>query len=226
MKVFAIRAEPALGATVETGIGYGLEIEGYPLSRVDPVLWETPPVEDFDGLLVGSANAFRHGGPALSQYERLPVLAVGETTAAIANMHGFTVEKTGDGGLQQLLDGLDGTPRRLLRLTGERNVDVVPPEGIEIAECVVYRTIEVPIDEEFAAKLAHKSLILLYSAGAAAHFAQECDRLAINRGKLSVAALGPRILDAAGGGWGDARYAEEPNENALLALAREMCHEM
>ena len=68
-------------------------------------------------------------------------------------------------------------------------------------------------------------LVLLHSAAAARHFATECDRLAIHRGDIRLAALGQRIAEAAGAGWAALRSAAEPNEAALLALAREMCHD-
>lgn len=223
-KVYAIRAEPGLSATVETGRGLGLDIRGYPLSRVEPVDWEAPSADRFDGLLVGSANAFRHGGRAIDNYLNLPVLAVGDSTAQMAQTFGFTVEKTGEGGLQALLDSLEDEPRHLLRLTGKRNVELAPPPGVRITERVVYRTIEQQISEEFAESLGGNALILLYSAGAAVHFSAECERLGLLREKIALAALGPRILAAAGKGWLETQHAVNPTETDLLALAREMCH--
>lgn len=223
-KIFAIRAEPGLSATIETGMGIELDIAGYPLSRVEAVHWDVPSTDRFDALLVGSANSFRFGGNSLAKLQRLPVFAVGEVTANMARTHGFTVEKTGEGGLQSLLDSLPDTPLRLLRLTGERNVALDPAPHIRISDRVVYRTVELSIPKDFASALSNKSLILLYSAGSAEHFAAECDRLNIARDTISLAALGPRILAAAGDGWAEARSAVNPTETALLALAHEMCN--
>ncbi|WFL76442.1 uroporphyrinogen-III synthase [Altererythrobacter arenosus] len=223
-RVFAIRPEPGLSATIETGEALGLQISGYSLSHVEPVEWHCPAETSFDGLLVGSANAFRFAGPQLRKLVDLPVLAVGKITADMAQVHGFAVEKIGEGGLQSLLDALPDSPRHLLRLTGERNVALNPPPGVSISEQVVYRTLELPMPREFARELADKSLVLLHSAGSAAHFAAECDRLGLAREMIALAAMGPRILAATGHGWAEARSAVNPRETALLALAREMCH--
>jgi len=76
-----------------------------------------------------------------------------------------------------------------------------------------------------AETLGEGALVLLHSAVAARHFGAECDRLAIVRKSIGIAALGPRIAAAAGEGWDRVRSASEPREAALLALAREMCHE-
>ena len=68
MRVFAIRAEPGLSATIEAGQALGLVVEGYPLAEVHPVAWEVPSETTFDALLLGSANAVRHAGPALARW--------------------------------------------------------------------------------------------------------------------------------------------------------------
>lgn len=222
-RILAIRPEPGLSATLAAGRDFDLEIRGFPLSRIEAVEWEAPPAHKFDGLLIGSGNALRHGGDALDAYTALPVLAVGEATAQIARAHGFTVEKTGSGGLQTLIEQLSDGSRHLLRLTGFRNVPLDPPCGIRITERIVYRSVDLPMDQELISDLRGKSLVLLHSAGAAEQFAVESDRCGIARDNVSLAALGPRILDAAGRGWADARSAVNPSENALLALAREMC---
>ncbi|MBS1240071.1 MAG: uroporphyrinogen-III synthase, partial [Proteobacteria bacterium] len=63
-----------------------------------------------------------------------------------------------------------------------------------------------------------------HSAEAARHFTAECDRLGLDRANIALAALGPRIAAAGGGGWREVRSAQSPREAALLALARDMCH--
>jgi uroporphyrinogen-III synthase len=77
---------------------------------------------------------------------------------------------------------------------------------------------------EMVGALTEGALILLHSAEAARHFASECERLGIDKGRIAIAALGPRIAVAAGSGWRDVRAAETPREAAILALARDMCH--
>jgi uroporphyrinogen-III synthase len=222
--VIAIRPEPGCSATVEAGCEVGLTIEGWPLFEVRPLAWEPPPPDAIDALLLGSANAIRHGGAALDTFRSKPVYAVGEATAAGAEAAGFPVAATGQGGLQALLGALGG-PLRLLRVTGAEHVPLVPPKGVRIETRIAYESVPLPLLPELAERLCEGALVLLHSAAAARHFAAECDRRGVARRAVSVAALGPRIASAAGEGWGEVRSAGEPREAALLALAREMCHD-
>jgi uroporphyrinogen-III synthase len=116
-------------------------------------------------------------------------------------------------------------PLRLLRLTGAEHVPVAPRPGLEIETRVAYESVPLPLPHAAASRLAGGALVLLHSAAAARHFAAECDRLDIARFGIRLAAMGPRIAAAAAGGWQEVRSASEPSETALLALARDMCHE-
>lgn len=218
-----IRPEPGCSATVAAARALGLEAQGEPLFEVRPREW-TMPEGGFDALLIGSANALRHGGPQLGGLTGLPVYAVGETTAEVARTAGFTVAASGQGGLQDLLDQLDPAHRRLLRLAGEERVELAPPPGIELIERVVYASEPLPMPDSLATALRDGGIVLLHSAAAARHFAAECDRLAIPRAALSLACIGPRVGAAAGSGWALIQSAAEPTDAALLALARGMCH--
>ena len=223
--VLVIRPEPGCTATVDAGRRKGLPIEACPLFDVRPLAWQPPSPDEIDALLLGSANAVRHGGPHLAALKAKPVYAVGEVTAAAAIAAGFGVVAAGRGGLQEMLEAAAGSPQRLLRLAGAEHVPVTPPPGIEIATRVVYEAAPLPLPEPVAQRLSDGALVLLHSAAAARHFARECDRLGAPRGKIALAAVGPRIAAAAGGGWAAVRATSAPREAALLALARDMCHE-
>jgi len=80
----------------------------------------------------------------------------------------------------------------------------------------------VPLAEVDAEMFKTPAIILLYSAASAQHFAKECKRLGVDCANISLAALGPRILAAAGSGWAEARAAPGPSESELLAMARDM----
>jgi uroporphyrinogen-III synthase len=80
--------------------------------------------------------------------------------------------------------------------------------------------------EGLVERLRGGALVLLHSAAAARHLGAECDRRRVPRSAIAVAALGPRIAQAAGAGWRDCRAAEEPRDVPLLALARDMCHDL
>jgi uroporphyrinogen-III synthase len=221
--ILAIRPEPGCSATIAAGKTAGLTITGCPLFEIAPIPWSLP-AGDFDGLLVGSANALIHGGPLVDNLVDKPVYAVGETTAEAARRRGFAIARAGRYGLQELVDELAGERLRLLRLAGRERVPLAPPEGIVVETVVVYEATPVPLPVSTAESLRGGGLVLLHSAAAGRHFASECDRLAVHRGDIRLAALSPRIAEAAGAGWAALRAAAAPNEAALLALAREMCH--
>lgn len=227
--IVTIRPEPGCTATVAAGAARGLAIEGWSLFDIEPVAWQAPDPGEVDGILLGSGNAIRHGGEALAALRGKPVYAVGGATAEVARQAGFAIAMEGEGLLQGVLDALAGRRLRLLRITGVEHVPVRPPPDIEIATRIAYASIARPMPDALARKLTGRlaggALVLLHSAAAARHFAGETDRLGLPRARIALAALGPRIADAAGAGWAQLRSAARPAEDALLALAGEMCHE-
>lgn len=174
-------------------------------------------------MLIGSANALRHGGEQLAAFRGLPVHAVGETTAATARDTGFAVERVGEGGLQALLDASLASIR-YLRLAGADRVALQVPPHISVTERVVYRSAARELPPDIARMLPGQFCVLLHSASAARHFVAECDRLGIERSTILLACLGPRIAAAAGEGWAGCQSAPQPSDAALLELARDMCH--
>ena len=220
--IFVIRPEPGLQSTLALGREMGLAIIGRPLFEVHPVGWDAPDASDFDALLLGSANALRHGGGALEGLQSLPVHAVGEATADAAREAGFTVAHVGKGGLQEVVDAAK-TPIRFLRLAGAEHVALDLPDGVEVDTREVYAVRPIPLTggDEISLR-ASDAVVLLHSAAAARHFAAEMDRRALDRGAISLACLGPRIADAAGKGWARCESAPQPDDASLLELAREM----
>lgn len=222
-----VRPEPGGAATLAQARAAGLDAVSFPLFAVQPVAWDVPPPDSFDALLIGSANSLRHGGPGLRQYHGKPAYAVGTATAQAAAAAGLAVVAIGNGGLQALLAQLVPGHRRLLRLAGRARVALVPPPGVALIERVVYDSITVPMPAGLARLLTSRALagavVLLHSAEAARHFAQSCDALQIPRERLRLAALGPRIGAAAGSGWAQVAIADQPDDAALLALARQLC---
>lgn len=223
LPLVAIRPEPGLSATLARARDMGLAVTGHPLSAAMPCAWDLPESPEFDGLLVGSGNVLRHGGDRLDRLHHLPVYAVGSATAQAARDAGFLVAAEGQGGLQQILDGLDHAPRHLLRLSGQTHVPLNIPPHIQLTEIVTYCIQHIAVDRELAEILTGGACVLLHSAGVAEHLGRELDRLNIARSKIYLAALGPRIAAAAGTGWGKVESAIVPGDSHLLALARDMC---
>ena len=191
---------------------------------VRPRAWDAPPAEGFDALLFGSANVLRHGGDALRFYRHLPVHAVGSETADVAREAGFDVARVGAGGLQALLDEA-AEPLRYLRLAGAAHVELEPPPGTMITMRVIYESVPLVMPGALAARLREGALVLIHSGEAARHFAAECDRLALARARIALAALAPRIAHEAGDGWARIGVALQPRDSTLLALALDMCQE-
>ncbi|WP_120717653.1 uroporphyrinogen-III synthase [Tsuneonella amylolytica] len=217
-----VRPEPGCSATVAAARAAGLEAIASPLFEIEPAGWTPPDPDQFDALLAGSANAFRHVSTGLSRLAALPVYAVGERTSEAAREAGFTVARTGNGDMQALVDALS-PPLRLLRLAGEVRTEIASPPGIEVAECVLYRAAPRVLAEEAARALREGGCAALHSGEAARRFAHECDRLDIPRTDVALVALSPRIAGAAGAGWGAVRTAPEVSDAALLVLAAQLC---
>lgn len=221
--IFVIRPEPGLQSTLQLARDMGLAAIGLPLFEVMPLQWDAPDAGDFDALLLGSANAMRHGGRALERYLSLPVHAVGEATAQAARDAGFTVGRVGEGGLQSVLDD-NQSPTRYLRLGGAEKVPLSPGRHA-ISERDVYEVRALPITGSAQVGLrTGTTCVLLHSAAAARHFGEEVDRLGFDRAAILLACIGPRVAAAAGGGWQACDSAPQPDDRALLALARDMCH--
>ena len=221
--LFVLRPQPGWAITADMARAAGLEVRGAPLTRIEPVEWEVPQAEDFDGLLIGSANVLRHGGSGLKQLDSLPVHAVGETTAMAAQTAGFMVAGTGRGGLQSVLDDLQDRRLHLLRLAGEDRVALTLPEGITMETCVVYRAVPEDLGEEELGALRRGGVVLLHSAGSASRLCELCARHVIERSRLDLVVIGPRVADACGGGWNSIHIAAAPTDVDMLALAESLC---
>ncbi len=225
--VIILRPEPGCAATVAAAHAMGLEAQGFPLFVAAPLAWEAPDPASFDALLIGSANAPRHAGAALTGFADKPAYAVGAATAAACVDAGLAVAGVADGGLQAALSMLHPGHRRLLRLAGQERVELTPPAGVTIIERVVYASNPLALPGPLALLVTARALpeivVVLHSAAAARHFAAEFDRLALPRARIKIAALAPRIAEAAGPGWAEVRTAGEVSDAALLALAAAMC---
>lgn len=224
ISIWVIRPEPGCAETVAAARALGLVAHPLPLSRISARDWQAPPPDEFDGLLLGSANALRHAGDAIHAYAGKPAWCVGEATADAARAAGLQIAAIGVGGLQQVLDACPPS-LHLLRLAGEEHTDLTVPVGIRITTRIAYGSQAVPLDPHSARQIGSGALVLLHSAGLGRHLASECARLELPRSAISLAALGPRIAAAAGPGWATVRSADHPRDAALLALARQMCHE-
>jgi uroporphyrinogen-III synthase len=212
-KLLLLRPEPGLSASAERARTLGLDVIACPLFKVEPVAWHAPGSDEYDALLLTSANAVRHGGADLERLKAIPAHAVGQATAAAARAAGFSVETVGQGDVVELLAKL-APSRRLLHLAGE---DHRAPDDPRIDRLIVYRS----------APIAAPRVPSLQGLVAAVHSARAGRRLAelvTDRARTAIAAISDAAADSCGIGWERVEVAEQPNDNSLLALAARLCH--
>jgi uroporphyrinogen-III synthase len=214
-RVIVLRPEPGASETVRKARERGLEAISVPLFELEPVSWQAPGPEQFDGLLLTSANAVRLAGEGLHGLRGLPVCAVGEATADAARNAGFRVAMTGDSGVAQLLAALPSGPR-LLHLCGADRKPVACATQT-ITEMVVYQSTPIEAPQLFAMS---GSVTLIHSPRAGERLAE----LVSDRASISIAAISPAAAEATGSGWKSVAIADRPTDEALLALAARLCN--
>jgi uroporphyrinogen-III synthase len=212
MRVLVTRPLPGGAATVARLRAAGHEALLAPLLELEAVDWDAPETAP-QAVMMTSAAAVRLAGAAALAYRAVPMFAVGAATAAAAREAGFADVRVGGSGVQDLLMAMaDAGIGTALHLAGEDRTAVDVPDSLTLAIRTVYRARLRPL-----AALPPVDFVLLYSARTAAHFAGEVDRLGAVRSSISVAAISPAALAAAGPGWRRAVAAESPDEDALLA---------
>ena len=217
--LLVLRPEPGASATAERARRLGLDAVAVPLFEVEKVEWAAPDATAFDALLLTSANATRFGGESLKALLGLPVHAVGKATADAAREAGFAVATVGDAGVGALLASLD--PKlALLHLCGQDR-RVAAGARQSLTSIIVYRSREIATP---GLKGIQGSVALIHSPRAGARFAALVDDAGVERGSIAVAAISPAAADAVGPGWNIVASAEMPNDDALLALAEELCN--
>jgi uroporphyrinogen-III synthase len=213
--VVVLRPEPGNTRTATALRERGLDVRQHPLFAVVPVYWTPPNPAGFDGLLLTSANAVRHGGAALDLFKRLPVVAVGAATAAAASEAGFAVAVTGDENARAVIaEARDRGFARLLHLAGRERAPT--EDGIEAV--TVYASDPVPVDPDVA-RTFEDTLVLLHSARAAAQLAEITGAGGVDRSRIALVAISAAVGRAVGEGWADVAIAAEPSDSAVIALA-------
>jgi uroporphyrinogen-III synthase len=215
--LLVLRPQPGNAATVAAAHALGLEAIAAPLFDIHPLGWTLPDRRP-DAVLMTSANAVRHGGSNLAALIDLPVYAVGAGTAEVARDAGFGRIVTGDGDVDAILalarrDGIAS----LLHLAG-RDHRAPATLDITIERRFVYAAEAVKMLPDIARDALPGAIALLHSPRAAALFARFVDPAAI-----TIAAISPATLAAAGDGWRASQVAERPTDASLLAVAAKLC---
>ena len=177
--ILVVRPEPGLASTLTAAEELGLNAVGYPLFEIQPVDWECPDPSKVEALLIGSANAIRHGGAALSSLTDKPVYAVGQATGDAALEADFKVATIGTGGLQNVLAQVPaGT--KLLRLAGAEHVPLEAPKDVSLVARVIYKAVPLELPEPLRALQELGLTVLLHSAAAARQFDRDSGACATN----------------------------------------------
>lgn len=213
MRLLVVRPEPGAAATAAKLRALGHEPIVVPLLATEALDWQ-PPASSPDAVIITSAAAVRHAGPAAAALQHVPLWCVGEATAAAARSAGWRDVAVGPGTLQGLLDQLAANgPRHLLHLAGEDRTPVTIPDALTITACTLYRARLLPLP-----MLVPVDGILLHSPRTARHVAAEWDRLGGRRDLVRLFAISPLALAAAGSGWRAGHAAPSPDDAALLAM--------
>jgi uroporphyrinogen-III synthase len=213
-RVIVLRPEPGASETVARARRLGLDAVAIPLFAIEPLPW-TAPADSFDGLLLTSANAVRVAGDGLAALRDLPVYAVGEATAAAAAGAGLQVAAAGSSGVDALLASIE-PELRLLHLCGEDRA-MATGASQTITAVPIYRA--APLDRPDFPALAD-TVVLIHSPRAGRRLAE----LAADRGTTMIAAISEAAAVAAGAGWKRIAVADQPSDQALLALAARLCN--
>jgi uroporphyrinogen-III synthase len=232
MRLLITRPEPDNERTAAALRAVGHVVVLAPLLRVEPV--KNAPLGDgpWTAVLFTSAN----GARAIAEHDRrgellrLPVLAVGQASAAAARDAGFfdVASADGDGGdLARLAAArFAGSGRPLLYLAGEERARDMDAEltraGLKVATVIVYRTVKAgALPEKARAALASGAIdgVLHFSRRSAEAYV-DCTReledgaLAPTHYCLSARVAEPLRLAGAR----EIRVVAKPNEAGMLAL--------
>ena len=213
-RVIVLRPEPGASETVARARQLGLDAVAIPLFAIEPLPW-TAPKDSFDGLLLTSANAVRAAGDGLAALRALPVYAVGEATGAAAVAAGLQVAVAGSSGVDALLASID-LELKLLHLCGEDRAIAIGARQ-SITAVPVYRAIQLD-NPDLRALVGN--VVLVHSPRAGRRLAE----LVTNRGTTIVVAISKSAAAAARVGWKRTAIADQPSDQALLALAARLCN--
>lgn len=220
LPVIVTRPEPGNAATVARARAQGLSVHGVPLFAAKPIAWAAPDADQFDALLLTSAQAVRLAGPALAALAALPVHAVGAATAAAAEAAGLRVVQTGPGFAQPLIDAMTSLEKpRILWLCGEDRT-AFDARGAVLVPIACYRAEPLDPSPRWDELTAAPAVILAHSARAATRIGALAAR---RRGHLSLVAISPKVAAAAGEGWGAVTVTPTPDDAAMVTAAHALC---
>ena len=222
-RLIVVRAQPGAQATAALIAAAGGEAVLCPLFHIVPVAAAVPECGPISAVLFTSAHGVR-AAPFVSR--TLPVLAVGDSTAAAARAAGFTTVQSADGdgaALARLgVSVLAGRPGTAVHFRGEDQagdvVGALRASGIAAIECVVYRAAQVDaVAPAVLAACAKADGVLLHSPRGGLAVAALMAPLLPQLTAYCISAATQKAVQAAG--FLGYVVAERPTEAALLQAA-------
>lgn len=221
-RVLVLRPEPGASRTAALLGQAGMEPVVYPLFDVEALAWEPPDADAFDALLLTSANAVRHAGPALARYGALPCYCVGEATAAAARDAGLADVRVGGGDAATTVPLLLADGRSRVLHLGGSDVRSFDSLGMHIERVAVYRAVEHGDADGLVAVVRATRPV-----AAMVHSPRAGERLAAllpapHRNGIALIAISDAAASACGPGWRDMIAACDRSDAAMIAAAQKL----
>lgn len=206
----------------------GIEAVVAPVTTIEPIARGPLDLDGAQALLVTSRNGVRALADATAVRD-IPLLAVGDSTAALAREAGFRSIASADGTSDDLVrlagSMLDPAGGRLIHAAGEAAgnalCQTLAEQGFEAVPEVFYRAVPValpgPVRELLA--VGGVAFALFLSAGAARAFAELLSGERAERwcGRMTAICLSDGVAEAAGAlPWRAIRRAARPDLPSLL----------
>jgi uroporphyrinogen-III synthase len=217
LPLLIFRPEPGASASATNARSMGLEPHCLPLFKVEPRPWSPPKASGFDAVVATSANAMRMGGEGLGHFHHLPLLAVGQATAAAARGAGFAHVVAGSRDVVELSAlAQELGHARLLHLAGEEHQALNPPA---LQTCIVYAAVACDPPPRWPFATGTRCVALVHSPRAA----RLAGRFIPEPQNVDLVAISQAAADSASGDWRSLAIAPEPHDAAMLEIAQQMC---
>lgn len=210
----------------------GIEPVVAPVTRIERVKGEPLDLDGTRAILATSRNGVRALAGATAHRD-IPLLAVGDSTAAVARAAGFRSVASAGGASDDLVklaaSMLDPASGRLVHAAGEAAGDALcealAARGFEAAPAVLYRAVPLPLPERARDLMAAGGIAfaLFLSVGAARTFADLLHDERAERwcGPMTAFCLSEQVAEAAATlPWRAIRRAGRPDMPSLLAAVR------
>ena len=235
--ILITRPEPGLSETARAVAAMGLEAVPCPLLRIRARRPRLPPATALHAILLTSGQAvapLAAAAAADTALMRLPLLAVGDATAARARAAGFTrtLSAAGDAAeLEALVRATLPPGARLLLATADRQGGAIARElrraGYPVHRRVVYGAEPVrrlPVAALAGLRSGGIAACLFFSAETARNFERLCPvSLHQALGVMRAVAISPAVGAAlAGLPWQSVQIAAHPDAAAMLSLLRRL----